>query len=167
MKKILCLLSIIVTVFVAQAQERPMNGQSRPAMRNRQGIELNQHVDSALLRKGMERQLPQRQMTKEQRERLELFSIQFITKKLDLTPTEAEKFWPLYNEQKEASRNLMQTAKQDEIAFQEAMLVIRKKFKKDLMPVLKTEKRVNLALKVDRDLLNKMRNEIMRRKRPM
>jgi hypothetical protein len=152
MKKILCLLSIIVTVFVAQAQERPMNGQSRPAMRNRQG---------------MERQLPQRQMTKEQRERLELFSIQFITKKLDLTPTEAEKFWPLYNEQKEAIRNLMQTAKQDEIAFQEAMLVIRKKFKKDLMPILKTEERVNLALKVDRDLLNRMRNEMMRRKRPM
>ena len=152
MKKILCLLSIIVTVFVAQAQERPMNGQSRPAMRNRQG---------------MDRQLPQRQMTKEQRERLELFSIQFITKKLDLTPTEAEKFWPLYNEQKEASRNLMQTAKEDEIAFQEAMLVIRKKFKKDLMPILKTEERVNLALKVDRELLNKMRNEMMRRKRPM
>ena len=152
MKKILCLLSIIVTVFVAQAQERPMNGQSRPAMRNRQG---------------MERQLPQRQMTKEQRERLELFSIQFITKKLDLTPAEAEKFWPLYNEQKEASRNLMQTAKQDEIAFQEAMLVIRKKFKKDLMPILKSEERVNLALKVDRDLLNRMRNEMMRRKRPM
>ena len=152
MKKILCLFSFIVTVFVAQAQERPMNGQSRPAIRNRQG---------------MDRQLPQRQMTKEQRERLELFSIQFITKKLDLTPTEAEKFWPLYNEQKEASRNLMQTAKEDEIAFQEAMLVIRKKFKKDLMPILKTEERVNLALKVDRDLLNRMRNEMMRRKRPM
>jgi hypothetical protein len=152
MKKILCLFGFIVTVFVAQAQEQPMNGQSRPAIRNRQG---------------MERQLPQRQMTKEQRERLELFSIQFITKKLDLTPTEAEKFWPLYNEQKEASRNLMQTAKQDEIAFQEAMLVIRKKFKKDLMPILKTEERVNLALKVDRDLLNRMRNEMMRRKRPM
>jgi membrane-associated HD superfamily phosphohydrolase len=152
MKKILCLLSIIVIVFVAQAQERPMNGQSRPAMRNRQG---------------MERQLPQRQMTKEQRERLELFSIQFITKKLNLTPAEAEKFWPLYNEQKEASRNLMQTAKEDEIAFQESMLMIRKKFKKDLMPILKTEERVNLALKVDRELLNKMRNEILRRKRPM
>jgi hypothetical protein len=152
MKKILCLFSFIVTVFVAQAQEQPMNGQSRPAMRNRQG---------------MDRQLPQRQMTKEQRERLELFSIQFITKKLDLTPAEAEKFWPLYNEQKTASRNLMQTAKEDEIAFQEAMLVIRKKFKKDLMPILKSEERVNLALKVDRDLLNRMRNEMMRRKRPM
>jgi hypothetical protein len=152
MKKILCLFSFIVTVFVAQAQEQPMNGQSRPAMRNRQG---------------MDRQLPQRQMTKEQRERLELFSIQFITKKLNLTPAEAEKFWPVYNEQKAASRNLMQTAKEDEIAFQEAMLVIRKKFKKDLMPILKSEERVNLALKVDRDLLNRMRNEMMRRRRPM
>jgi len=150
MKKILFLFIFIVTVFVAQAQEQPMNGQNRPAMRNRQGMEM-----------------PPRPMTKEQRERLELFSIQFITKKLDLTPAEAEKFWPLYNEQKTASRNLMQTAKEDEIAFQEAMLVIRKKFKKDLMPILKTEERVNLALKVDRDLLNRMRNEMMRRKRPM
>ena len=152
MKKILCLFGFIVTVFVAQAQEQPMNSQSRPAIRNRQG---------------MDRQLPQRQMTKEQRERLELFSIQFITKKLDLTPAEAEKFWPLYNEQKKTSRALMQTAKDDEIEFHESMLVIRKKFKKDLMPILKTEERVNLALKVDRDLLNRMRNEMMRRKRPM
>jgi len=150
MKKVLCLFIFAVSVFVAHAQEQPMNGQNRPAMRNRQGMEM-----------------PQKQMTKEQRERLELFSIQFITRKLDLTPAEAEKFWPLYNEQKAASRNLMQTAKQDEIAFQEAMLVIRKKFKKDLMPVLKSEERVNLALKVDRDLLNKMRNEMMRRKRQM
>jgi hypothetical protein len=150
MKKVLCLFIFTVSVFVAQAQEQPMNGQNRPAMRNRQGMEM-----------------PPKQMTKEQRERLELFSIQFITRKLDLTPAEAEKFWPLYNEQKAASRNLMQTAKQDEIAFQEAMLVIRKKFKKDLMPILKTEERVNLALKVDRDLLNRMRNEMTRRKRPM
>ena len=141
MKKIFCLLSFIMTFFVAQAQERPMNRQNM--------------------------QPPPRPMNKVQRERLESFRIQFITKKLDLTPAEAEKFWPLYNEQKEASRNLMQTAKEDEIAFQEAMLVIRKKFKKDLMPILKTEERVNLALKVDRDLLNRMRNEMMRRKRPM
>ena len=152
MKKILCLFSFIVTVFVAQAQGRTMYGQKRPPMREGQGMEMPP---------------PPRPMTKEQRERLESFRIQFITKKLDLTPAEAEKFWPVYNEQKEASRNLMETKKEDEIAFQESMLVIRKKFKKDLMPILKTEERVNLALKVDRELLNKMRNEMMRRKRPM
>ena len=151
MKKLLCLFCFVLTVFVSQAQGLTMYGQNRPHMRNKQGMEMP----------------PPRQMTKQQREKLELFKIQFITKKLDLTPAEAEKFWPLYNEQKTASRNLMQTAKEDEIAFQEAMLVIRKKFKKDLMPILKTEERVNLALKVDRELLNKMRNEMMRRKRPM
>jgi hypothetical protein len=154
MKKILYLFSFIVTVFVAQAQEQPLKGQKRPPMHDRQSMEMPPPP-------------PPRPMTKEQRERLELFSIQFITKKLDLTPAEAEKFWPLYNEQKKASRTLMQTAKEDEIAFQEAMLLIRKKFKKDLMSVLKTEERVNLALKVDRELLNRMRNEMMRRKRPM
>lgn len=142
MKKILCLFGFILTFFVAQAQGRTMYGQNM--------------------------QPPPRPMNKEQRERLELFKIQFITKKLNLTPAEAEKFWPVYNEQKEASRSLMQAKKEDEIEFQEAMLVIRKKFKKDLMPILKTEERVNLALKVDRALLNKMRNEMMmRRKRPM
>ena len=154
MKKILCLFSFIVSVFIAQAQGRTMNGQNRPPMRDRQGMEMPPPP-------------PPRPMTKEQRERLEFFRIQFITKKLDLTPAEAEKFWPVYNEQKEASHNLMQTKKEDEIEFQEAMLVIRKKFKKDLMPILKTEDRVNLALKVDRELLNKMRNEMMRRKIPM
>jgi hypothetical protein len=153
MKKIFYLCSFILAVVFAQAQQRPMNGQNRPPMRDRQGMEMPPP--------------PPRQMTKEQRERLELFKIQFITKKLDLTPAEAEKFWPVYNEQKEASRNLMQAKKEDEIEFQEAMLVIRKKFKKDLIPILKTEERVNLALKVDRELLNKMRNEMMRRKRPM
>jgi len=152
MKKILCLFSFILTVFVAQAQGRPMNGQNRPPMRDRQDMEMPP---------------PPRPMTKQQREKLELFKIQFVTKKLNLTPAEAEKFWPLYNEQKVASQNLMQEKKEDEIEFQEAMLVIRKKFKKDLMPILKTEERVNLALKVDRALLNKMRNEMMRRKRPM
>jgi hypothetical protein len=98
---------------------------------------------------------------------MESFKIQFITKKLNLTPEEAEKFWPVYNEQKEASKKLMGAEKDDEIAFHEAMLVIRKKYKKDLTPILKSEDRVNQALKVDRELLNKMRNEMMRRKRPM
>ena len=63
---------------------------------------------------------------KEKREQIKTMKVAFLTTELDLTSAEAEKFWPLYNEQKEASRNLMQTAKEDEIAFQEAMLVIRK-----------------------------------------
>ena len=146
MKQLLFLFGFILSVVFTQAQQRPMHGQGRMMPPPPPPIE---------------------RLSKEQRAQLESFKIQFITKKLELTPAEAEKFWPVYNEQKEASHRLMKENKDDEIEFQEAMLVIRKKFKKDLMPILKTEERVNLALKVDRELLNKMRNEMMRRKRPM
>ena len=74
MKKMACLFSFIVTVFVAQAQGKTMYGQNRPPMRERPGMEMPS---------------PPRPMTKEQRARLESFRIQFITKKLDLSPAEA------------------------------------------------------------------------------
>jgi hypothetical protein len=145
MKQLLSLFAFMLTMLFANAQQRPMH------------------------RKGAMPPTPppmEERMSKEKRAQLESFKIQFITKKLNLTPEEAEKFWPIYNEQKDATRKLMQERKEDEIALQEAMLVIRKKYKKDLTPILKSEDRVNLALKVDRELLNKMRNEMMRRKRP-
>lgn len=143
MKQLLILFSFTLTVLFANAQQRPMH------------------------RQGTMPPPPMERMSKEHRAQLESFKIQFITKKLDLTPAEAEKFWPVYNEQKEASRKVMQEKKEDEIEFHEALLLVKKKFKKDLMPILKSEERVNLALKVDRELLNKMRNEMIRRKKPM
>ncbi|MBP7939889.1 MAG: hypothetical protein KAZ20_02005 [Sediminibacterium sp.] len=145
MKQLLILFSMMLGIVFANAQPRPPH---------RQGAMPPPPP-------------PIERMSKEHRAQLESFKIQFITKKLDLTPAEAEKFWPVYNEQKEASHKVMQEKKEDEIEFQEAMLVIRKRFKKDLMPILKSEERVNQALKVDRELVNKMRNEMMRRKRPM
>lgn len=144
MKKLLVLFGFMLSVLFAAAQQRPMH---RPGK--------------------MPPPPPMERMSKAQRAQMESFKIQFITKKLNLTPEEAEKFWPVYNEQKEASKKLMQAEKDDEIAFHESMLAIRKKYKKDLTPILKSEDRMNQALKVDRELLNKMRNEMLRRKRPM
>lgn len=146
MKQLLILFGFILSVVFTQAQQRPMHGQGKMMPPPPP---------------------PTQRLSKEHKAQLESFRIHFITKKLDLSPAEAEKFWPVYNEQRAASHKLMQEKKEDEIAFQEAILSIRKKFKKDLMPILKTEERVNLALKVDRELLHNMRNEMMRRKRPM
>lgn len=143
MKKLLVLFGCMLSILFAAAQQRPMH------------------------RPGKMPPPPMERISKAQRAQMESFKIQFITKKLNLTPEEAEKFWPVYNEQKEASKNLMQAKKDDEIAFHESILAIRKKYKKDLTPILKSEDRVNQALKVDRELLNKLRNEMIRRKRPM
>jgi hypothetical protein len=40
------------------------------------------------------------------RERLEAYKIAFFTKRLNLTPGEAQKFWPLYNEYQETKTRI-------------------------------------------------------------
>jgi len=103
-------------------------------------------------------------MRPEQREKIEMFKIQFITKNLELTKNEAEGFWPVYEAHKKEMQEIIKTKMNDEILLQEAMLNARKKYKADLLPVLKTEERVNNALKVERDFLYKMRHEVSRRR---
>jgi len=101
---------------------------------------------------------------KERKERIEVFKIQFITEKLELTPNEAESFWPLYEEYNKAVKEIAKTKSEDEILFQEAILVARKKYKTDLKPILKSDERVNEALKIEREFLNKIRFEMNKRR---
>lgn len=98
--------------------------------------------------------------------RIELLKIQFINKKLALTTEEAEKFWPVYEENKLSLMEIFKTKMNDEILLQEAMLNAKKKYKNNLKPILKTDERLNEALKVDRDFLREMRGEMMKRKEP-
>ena len=98
------------------------------------------------------------------KERIELFKIQFITEKLDLTTTEAEAFWPIYEAYKKVVKDIVKTKSEDEILLQEGILNARKKYKIDLKPVLKSDERVNDALKIEREFLNKMRFELNKRR---
>ena len=101
---------------------------------------------------------------KDRKERIEVFKIQFITEKLELTPSEAESFWPIYEQYNKAIKEIVKTKSEDEILFQEAILVARKKYKTDLKPILKSDDRVNDALKIEREFLNKIRLEMNKRR---
>jgi hypothetical protein len=103
-------------------------------------------------------------MRPEQREKIEMFKVQFITKNLELNVKEAEGFWPVHEAHKKAMQEIIKNKMNDEILLQEAMLNARKKYKADLLPVLKTEERVNKALRIERDFLHKMRNEVSKRR---
>ena len=103
-------------------------------------------------------------MRPEQREKIEMFKIQFITKNLELSTREAEGFWPVHEAHKKTMQEIIKTKMSDEILLQEAMLNARKKYKADLLPVLKKEERVNKALRIERDFLHKMRNEVSKRR---
>lgn len=97
------------------------------------------------------------------REKIELYKIQFITKELALTPEEAQLFWPVYETNKKAIQEIIANKSGDEIQLQEAILAVRKKYKNELKPILKSEERINNAMKVDREFMNKVRFEMMRR----
>jgi hypothetical protein len=100
----------------------------------------------------------------ENKEKIEMYKIQFITEKLALTKAEAEQFWPVYEAHKNVMKEIMDKKLNDEILVQEEVLSARKKYKNELKPVLKSEERVNEALKIDREFLQKIRGEMMRRK---
>jgi len=98
------------------------------------------------------------------RAKIEMYKVQFITEKLNLTKAEAELFWPVYNEAKKNIDELVKTKMNDEIQFEENILAIKKKLKAELKPILKSEERVNEALKIEREFLKNLRGEMMRRK---
>ena len=66
--------------------------------------------------------------------------------------------------QKKNIDELVKTKSADEIQFEENVLAIKKKLKTELMPILKSDERVNQALKIDREFLKAIRVEMMRRK---
>ncbi|HEY2649829.1 MAG TPA: hypothetical protein VGI38_11585 [Puia sp.] len=63
--------------------------------------------------------------------RLEALKIAYITKRLDLSPEEAQKFWPIYNQYAEELKRSRQDAirsNKSEIELDESLLNIRKKY---------------------------------------
>lgn len=49
----------------------------------------------------------------EKKENIESMKIAFITKKLDLTPQEAQQFWPVYNQYNDKAKELRKKRRQD------------------------------------------------------
>jgi hypothetical protein len=95
---------------------------------------------------------------------IEMFKTKFITDQLALTSQEAEAFWPVYNEYKNGMRAIYKEKKENEIELQEAMLTVRKKLASALKPILKSDIRINDALKIDKEFLKKMKNEMTHRR---
>ncbi len=59
---------------------------------------------------------------------------------------------------------MVKTKAADEIQFEENVLAVKKKLRTDLKPILKSDERVNQALRIDREFLKAIRGVMMRRK---
>jgi hypothetical protein len=156
MKKIIYSTLLIFTMMQVNAQDQPQRDQQP----QRQGMGQRQQLG------GPEQGGPmgRRGGGPEAGKRIEMFKIQFINKKLALTSEEAEAFWPVYEENKKAMEQILKTKTSDEIVLQEALLNAKKAYKNKLKPVLKSDERVNEALKIDREFLRKMKGEMIKRR---
>ena len=105
-----------------------------------------------------------------QQERVEALEIAFLSRKLQLTPDEAQKFWPIYNEYKRDLRQVMMnqrnTPERDLIDMEQRMVDVRKKYKDRFVGCI-GQPRMNKLFTAERDfrgvLMNQLRNRPQQR----
>ena len=95
--------------------------------------------------------------------KLEAYKVAVLTNRLKLSIDEAQKFWPIYNKYKDEIRQVRRTDRNlDEIAFEERVINIRKKYKNEFTHAL-PEERVNQFFKVEKEFNNTVRKELQER----
>ena len=95
---------------------------------------------------------------------IEAIQIAYLTSELSLSPDEAQKFWPIYNEYRDELLAVRKEIRDDEIMFEEKVVNIRKKYKTDFKKVLETNVRVNQVFLAEKSFRELLRKELMKRR---
>ncbi|TAE17254.1 MAG: hypothetical protein EAZ47_04445 [Bacteroidetes bacterium] len=95
--------------------------------------------------------------------KIEALKIAFISKELNLTPDEAQRFWPVYNSYSTELKQHRKDHLQDELAFEEKALEVRKRFKLDFKKVLNDDARVNRIYTMERNFKDALKKELEQR----
>jgi hypothetical protein len=99
--------------------------------------------------------------------RLKSLEIAYLTRELNITPAEAEKFWPVYNKYQEEMRAAMTSSKEGDILErQQQMLNIRKKYKPDFSKILSPD-RTNKLYEAEGKFRDMVRKELEERREMM
>lgn len=97
-------------------------------------------------------------------ERLEALKIAYLTKKLNLSSDEAQKFWPAYNQYMAELRKTRQEGRGgDEIEREEKLLAIRKKYQAEFSKTL-SPNRANQFFKAEKEFYQVVQKELMERR---
>lgn len=96
-------------------------------------------------------------------DRVEAVRMAYITKELELTPTEAQQFWPVYNSYMNEIKGAANDFPDDEIKREETIVNVRKKYKAQFKKILNSDNRVNKVYVVDRNYRDLLRKELQKR----
>lgn len=95
--------------------------------------------------------------------RIEALKVAYITKELNLSPQEAQQFWPLYNQYSSEVNKSRKKYANDELAYEEDVLNVRKKYYNQFKKVLVSGERVNKMYAMERSYRELLRNELRQR----
>jgi len=98
--------------------------------------------------------------------KLEALKIGYLTKKLDLTTEEAQRFWPVYNKYTEEIRGIRKEQRQknlSELEAEDKMLNVRKRYNGEFSRALTPEK-ANNFFRSEKEFGNFIRNELQQRR---
>lgn len=97
--------------------------------------------------------------------KLEAVKIGYLTRRLDLSPEEAQRFWPIYNKYSDEMLRARQDARLNnipEITLEENLLNIRKKYNAEFNKALAPDK-VNNFYRAEKEFGNFVQKEMERR----
>lgn len=100
---------------------------------------------------------------KEPAARVQGLKIAFITRQLNLSAEEAQKFWPVYYDYSDELMKARREQQEDVLAFEEQALGIRKRYKNEFKKILLSDERVNKTLTAERDFNNMLKRELQQR----
>jgi hypothetical protein len=89
----------------------------------------------------------------------------YMNKELNLTPEEAQQFWPTYNSYFEEIKQARKQYLNDEVAFEERVVQIRKKYKSDFQRILSSDARANRVFVSEKNLRDMFKKELQTRQR--
>ncbi len=90
---------------------------------------------------------------------LEAVRTAFITNHLKLSPQEAQKFWPVYNNYIQEIKKARKDYPNDVVAQQEAIVNVRKKYKTEFKNIVGSDERVNKTYTAEGEFRNMLRGE--------
>lgn len=89
----------------------------------------------------------QGKLTDEKRKEFDAQKVAFFTQELDLSPVEAESFWPLYNEMQKKSREIEGSMRQEFRNMKEAKMVKESEYKAAIQKMLDSESKMQAVKK--------------------
>ena len=91
---------------------------------------------------------------------IQALKMAFMTKDLNLSTEEAQKFWPVYNSYIDDLKKIRKESKDDVLAFEEKSLTVKKKFNIEFKKILSTEERANKVFLADRNFAMFIKKEL-------